>query len=134
MEGLKHNIKPGQWYGPQMISIVLRNLAKSKPNHTLIKGFKIHVCLDSNIFLDEIESLFKGNCSVFVLIPVRLGIDSIQQQYLDQVKNLFQIYQNVGIAGGKDHMALYLVGHEDINKESSGMFYLDPHMVQNSIS
>jgi hypothetical protein len=30
-------------------------------------------------------------------------------------------------------MALYLVGHEDINKDSSGMFYLDPHLVQTSI-
>jgi hypothetical protein len=30
-------------------------------------------------------------------------------------------------------MALYLVGHEDINKKSSGMFYLDPHYLQASV-
>ena len=30
-------------------------------------------------------------------------------------------------------MALYLVGHEDIKKDSSGMFYLDPHQVQAAV-
>jgi hypothetical protein len=41
---------------------------------------------------------------------------------------LFQIYENVGIAGGKDHMALYLVGVESIFSEDAGLFYLDPHL------
>ena len=30
-------------------------------------------------------------------------------------------------------MALYLVGHEDISKEKSGMFYFDPHQVQPAV-
>lgn len=48
-EGIIHGIKPGQWYGPQMISIVLRNLCdKLKP----VRNFKIHVCLDGTICLD----------------------------------------------------------------------------------
>jgi len=35
----------------------------------------------------------------------------------------------VGIAGGKDHMALYLVGDEDVHAAKSGFFYLDPHFI-----
>ena len=71
--------------------------------------------------------------ALLVLVPTRLGLDSIQQAYLDQVKYHFQIPQNVGIAGGKDHMALYLVGDEDANTKSSSFFYLDPHIIQPSV-
>jgi hypothetical protein len=74
-EGLKHNIKPGQWYGPQMISIVLRNICdKMKP----IEKFKIHVCLDGTICMDQIEEYIDQGQSVLVMIPTRLGLDSIQ--------------------------------------------------------
>ena len=60
-----------------MISVVMRNIARENANHKILKGFKIHVCLDSNIFLDEIQALIKAGNSVFVLVPLRLGIDSI---------------------------------------------------------
>ena len=119
-------IKPGQWYGPQMISIVLRNICqKMRP----VVNFKIYVCLDASIFLDEIEAILKQGDSVLVLIPLRLGLDHIDESYLIQTKHLFRIYQNVGIAGGRDHMALYLVGDEDLNNPKSGYFYLDPHTI-----
>lgn len=49
----------------------------------------MHVCVDSNIFLDEIEALIKKGLSVFVMIPLRLGINSIQSTYLEQLKYLF---------------------------------------------
>jgi hypothetical protein len=58
-----------------------------------------------------------------------LGLDSIQKPYLDQVKLHFKINQNVGIAGGKDHMALYLSGYEESNQKKSGFIYLDPHLI-----
>ena len=130
LEGKKSDIKPGQWYGPHMISIVLKNICNQYNN---IPGFKMHVCVDSNIFLDEIEAFVKKGLSVFVMIPLRLGINSISNTYLEQLKYIFQIYNNVGIAGGKDHMALYLIGDEDRNNPKSGLFYLDPHFVQNAV-
>jgi cysteine protease ATG4 len=67
--------------------------------------------------------------SVLVMIPIRLGLDSIQQAYLSQIKKMFDIFQNVGIAGGRDHLALYLVGIEDSNLQKPGLFYLDPHFI-----
>lgn len=43
-----------------------------------IINLKLHVCLDSAIFLDEIEDLIvKKGQSVFILIPLRLGLDNI---------------------------------------------------------
>jgi len=113
-----------------MISIVLRNICdKLNP----VPGFKIYVCLDGSIFLDEIEEFIKQGLSVFVLIPVRLGLDNIQPEYLKQVKDLFEIYEGVGVAGGKDHLALYLVGQEDSHNPKGGMFYLDPHFIQKAV-
>lgn len=125
------NLTPGQWYGPQMISVVLRNLCdKYKP----VPNFSMHVCLDGNVFFDEIEAKFEdASSAVFVLVPIRLGIDEIQPKYLEQVKYIFSIRQNVGIAGGKDHMALYFVGDEDTCRMESGIFYLDPHYVNPAI-
>jgi hypothetical protein len=49
--------------------------------------------------------------------------------YLNQIKHIYEIKENVGIAGGKDHMALYLVGSEDISNPKAGLFYLDPHHI-----
>lgn len=88
-EGRALGLVPGQWYGPQMISITLRNICnRLEP----VQGFGIHVCLDSNIFLDEIRrQIVQKRKALFVLIPTRLGLDSIQQAYLDQVKYHFQI-------------------------------------------
>lgn len=68
-------LAPGQWFGPRMISIVLRNIInKQEP----ISNFHLHVCLDNNIFLDEIAYQIQSlNQSVFILLPTRLGIDNI---------------------------------------------------------
>ena len=125
-EGRQQNIQPGQWYGPQMISIVFRNICdKFQP----VPNFKIHVCLDGVIIFEEIAQLITQGNSVMVLIPVRLGLDSIQPEYLSQVKDLFEITENVGIAGGQDYKALYLVGLEDLANPKGGMIYLDPHFI-----
>jgi hypothetical protein len=73
-----------------MISVVLRNLL-DKTN--AVPNFKMHVCLDGNIFLDEIEAYFSDkDISVFVMVPLMIGIDDIQPQYLQQVKYLFQVH------------------------------------------
>lgn len=35
--------------------------------------------------------------------------------------------------GGKDRMAIYLIGDENVHSDNSGLFYLDPHFVQNAV-
>jgi len=58
------------------------------------------VCNDGNIFLDKIEKkLIEGN-SLLLGVPLRLGIDKIQKEYLDCLKEVFTLKENVGIAGG----------------------------------
>ena len=129
-EGAQNGLEPGQWFGPQFISIMLRNLCnRLQP----FPDFKILVCLDGNIFLDELRAEVKQRKSVLVLLPIRLGLTSIHRAYLEQVKRHFQISANVGIAGGKDHAALYLIGDENASSVRGSFLYLDPHTIQPSL-
>ena len=65
-----------------MISLVLQEINNRM---SPIYQFHIHVCLNSNIFMDEIENEIKKDKSVFVLIPIRLGIDKIDKKYTVQL-------------------------------------------------
>jgi cysteine protease ATG4 len=119
-----------------MISVALRNLCnRIKP----VDGFEIHACLDGNIFLDQISGkIVDSQASLLVLVPIRLGIDSIQAAYLTQIKSLFQFESNVGIAGGRDREAYFLVGLDNAElgedeEDSTSFYYLDPHMIQRSV-
>jgi cysteine protease ATG4 len=123
-EGYKIDRKPGDWYGPQAISIVLKRLNKI---YQPVDRFKMHVCLDGNIYLDRIEEKSENwTNSVFVVLPLRLGLNTILPEYLESVKKIFSISQNVGIAGGKDYSALYFIGLTDL---TDNLIYLDPHIV-----
>lgn len=129
------NIRPGQWFGPQMISVVLGNLCnRIRP----VDNFEVHVSLDGNIFLDKIKTqLVDAKASLLVLVPIRLGLDSIQAAYLNQLKAVFKFTQNVGIAGGRDQEAFYLVGLDNADLEDeanpASYYYLDPHVVQRAV-
>ena len=68
---------PGDWYGPQAMSIVLKKLNKKFQPY---QDFEIVVCNEGNVYLDKIEKhIFNKNSpkSVYVTIPVRLGLASI---------------------------------------------------------
>lgn len=67
---------------------------------------------------------------MFIVIPLRLGLNYILPEYLLSVKKVFSIYQNVGIAGGRENSALYFIG---ISDPSNNLIYLDPHIVQRSV-
>ena len=90
--------KPGDWYGPQAISIVLKRLNKS---FWPFPNFEMIVCKEGNIYLDRIEKKFTSkHSSVFVVVPVRLGLHYIPPEYLESVKEVFNFTSNVGICGG----------------------------------
>jgi len=58
-------------------------------------------------------------------VPLRLGLTYILPEYLESIKAVFTMSQNVGIAGGREKSALYFVGISD----SNNLIYLDPHVV-----
>ncbi len=44
------------------------------------------VCNDGNVFLDKIQKKIDKGYSVFVVIPVRLGLNTVETEYLECLK------------------------------------------------
>ena len=79
-EGAKMGRNPGDWYGPQAIMVVLKNLIKM---YDPVMNFKMIVAREGNIFLDKIEAKSENwKNAVFVAVPVRLGLNHIEPEYL----------------------------------------------------
>ena len=58
------------------------------------------VCNDGNVFLDKIQKKIDKGESVFVVIPVRLGLNTVETEYLDCLKQVFSFESSCGVAGG----------------------------------
>eukprot|EP01113_Clastostelium_recurvatum_P036483 TRINITY_DN5205_c0_g1_i3.p1 TRINITY_DN5205_c0_g1~~TRINITY_DN5205_c0_g1_i3.p1 ORF type:complete len:470 (-),score=118.69 TRINITY_DN5205_c0_g1_i3:37-1446(-) len=65
---------------------------------------------------------------ILITIPLRLGLDSINEVYIPALTGVFQIPQCIGIVGGRPRASLYFVASQD-----DGLFYLDPHSPQPTI-
>jgi Peptidase family C54 len=97
-----------------------------------IINFKMIVAREGNIFLDKIVAKSENwKNSVFVAVPVRLGLNHIEPEYLQAVRDIYRKlnHHNVGIAGGRDFSALYFVGLTD----NDNLLYLDPHIVHDAM-
>mmetsp|Transcript_16279 Transcript_16279/g.16210 ORF Transcript_16279/g.16210 Transcript_16279/m.16210 type:complete len:151 (-) Transcript_16279:26-478(-) len=59
------------------------------------------------------------------MLPIMLGLKTIQPEFHSAVKYFLSMPQTVGIVGGKPRSALYFVGYQEEN-----FIFLDPHLVQ----
>ena len=53
-----------------------------------------------------------------------MGLDSLNANYIDSIKQCFHLKECIGIIGGKPQKSLYFIGYQNNN-----LFYLDPHTV-----
>ena len=95
--------------------------------------FSMVVCNDGNVFLDKIEKKINKGDSVYVVIPVRLGLNRVEKEYLECLKQIFNFESNCGIAGGQDYKALYFIGILNPKSNDPSLMYLDPHFVHEAI-
>ncbi|KAM9451564.1 cysteine protease ATG4A isoform 2-T2 [Clarias gariepinus] len=65
---------------------------------------------------------------LLLLIPLRMGINSINPIYIQTLKECFKMPQSCGVLGGKPNLAFYFIGF--INDE---LIYLDPHTTQSAV-
>lgn len=108
-------------------------LKQLNKDHKPVSNFAMVVCNDGNVFLDKILKKVEKGQSVFVSIPVRLGLNTIQPEYLSCLKRVFDLDQTVGISGGQDYKALYFVGILNPQSKEPKLVYLDPHFVQDAV-
>jgi len=132
----------GEWFGPSTIAHALGELVISHSPDRMT----VYVSEDSSIYLDQIHHLCTATSHVskapassssspspvydlwrplLILIPLRLGLENINEVYIPSLLATFQFPQSLGIVGGRPRSSLYFVACQD-----SGLFYLDPHFPQ----
>lgn len=122
-------IKPGQWFGPNAASLSIKRLI-DEIKETLsidIKCPHVFISENSDLYDDELKQLFKEeNSSVLVLLPMRLGIEQVNEYYYDSILQLLRSKYSVGISGGKPSSSFYFLGYQS----PSQLIYFDPHVPQ----
>jgi cysteine protease ATG4 len=82
--------------------------------------------------LDELELDLKDlewDTSLLLLIPLRLGLDVFNEEYVQSVAHIFSLPQSVGILGGRPRGARWFYG---AYADGSKILGLDPHTVQSA--
>ena len=71
-----------------------------------------------------------------MIINVRLGVDSIEPNWIPIIKKYMGMRQFVGVIGGQPRKALYFVGSTQSERrpEEEQLVYIDPHNVYNYYS
>ncbi|PJF16659.1 hypothetical protein PSACC_03528 [Paramicrosporidium saccamoebae] len=108
----------GEWHAPSVTSRCLSGLI----NENLNVGLRSYCAVDMTIDLEKIGELL-GGAKVLVWIPMRLGVDSLNDVYIGPIKALLGTVTLTSLTvRGRPNSALYFVGFEN-----NDLLYLDPH-------
>ncbi|XP_033821609.1 cysteine protease ATG4C [Periophthalmus magnuspinnatus] len=130
----------GDWYGPAVVAHILKK-AVEEAGDSILAGITAYVSQDCTVYSDDVMDSHKASGAgpdsdqsstdrpdtraVIILIPVRLGGEKTNPDYINFVKNLLSLDYCLGIIGGKPKQACYIVGFQD-----DSLIYMDPHYCQ----
>jgi len=143
--GTNYGVKVGSWFSPTPISLSLRDIVCSVeiPNLTCL------VAQNWAVYLDEVRAAFRrpqgktnffcnglsplhpnadGGRALQLIVPLRLGLNAVQNEFIQPLVNMFHFPQFVGIVGGEPHSSLYFFASQDSN-----LYFLNPHVVQSTV-
>ncbi|XP_051855488.1 cysteine protease ATG4C isoform X3 [Antechinus flavipes] len=133
--GKKSGKTAGDWYGPAVVAHILRK-AVEEARHPDLQGITIYVAQDCTVYKADVidkqcSSMGPENTedkAVIILVPVRLGGERTNMDYLEFVKGILSLEYCVGIIGGKPKQSYYFAGFQD-----DSLIYMDPHYCQSFV-
>uniref|UniRef100_A0A0N5B7L5 Cysteine protease n=1 Tax=Strongyloides papillosus TaxID=174720 RepID=A0A0N5B7L5_STREA len=124
--------KVGSWFSPSEAAQVMNHLLKEQKNkgNEILDSLSIYCTINSCLVLEQLEYTSDNwRNSVFLIIPVRLGIKYINECYYEHITKLFSLDNCLGIMGGKARRSLYFIG-----SYNESLIYLDPHVMQEYVN
>lgn len=128
--------RPGQWQGPSQISRSIVQSVNASQQVFLdydIPPLVAYLAFDCIVCKEEVRAVLSSYgedwCPLFILVPLRLGIETVTDVYIQGLKAMFTLPQCVGIIGGKPKHSLYFLGYQ--GNEVVG---LDPHNCRNVVN
>ncbi|XP_065265297.1 cysteine protease ATG4C [Emys orbicularis] len=133
--GKKSGKTAGDWYGPAVVAHILRKAVEEARDPEL-QGITIYVAQDCTVYsLDVVDRQCSSMGSekadmkaVIILVPVRLGGERTNMDYLEFVKGILSLEYCVGVIGGKPKQSYYFAGFQD-----DSLIYMDPHYCQSFV-
>lgn len=128
----KSNSRIGTWFGPTSVCTLMKQSLNECANIKLLENIKIYVAQDCTIFKpDLLDVCFKDGQFIpcIVLVPARLGGNSINDIYIETLKMHLEMKNCLGIIGGKPKHSLYFFGYQ-----ADKVLFLDPHFCQPSVN
>ncbi|KJH44254.1 peptidase family C54 [Dictyocaulus viviparus] len=134
------------------VHVALDNILVSSDVHTIATlappKDAIKLIMDDNRNVDESYITLLNDSTVsddrkcewrplLLLIPLRLGLTSINRCYLPAIEEYFKLESCVGIIGGRPNHALYFIGIAGdrgfVSPRQFQLLYLDPHYCRPSV-
>ncbi|XP_020848750.1 cysteine protease ATG4C isoform X2 [Phascolarctos cinereus] len=133
--GKKSGKAAGDWYGPAVVAHILRK-AVEEARQPDLQGITIYVAQDCTVYKADVidkQCISTGSenaedKAVIILVPVRLGGERTNTDYLEFVKGILSLEYCVGIIGGKPKQSYYFAGFQD-----DSLIYMDPHYCQSFV-